>query len=237
MIHLESVDSTNNYAAKLLASGTLESGTVILADEQYAGRGQRGAEWVAQPGMNLILSFFVNEVNLAVDQQFFLSKMVAVGIQRFLRKYDVHAKIKWPNDMYVNNLKIGGVLVENQLKGNHVHSSIIGIGLNINQVEFGHLPATSLKLETGRSFPLRELRLSFIHSMNSAFEAFWTRREALDSAYLSELYRFKIPGTYKDKDGLFTGTIVDVMSSGHLCVERDGKGQLYDLKEIRFIPD
>ncbi len=126
IIRLESVDSTNNYIANLLKEGVLEDGTVILADDQYAGRGHRDSEWLANAGENLTFSFFLDNVNLSVQNQFYLTCIVSITLTQLLDKYGISSKIKWPNDIYVDQKKIAGVLIENQLSSTYIKSSIIG---------------------------------------------------------------------------------------------------------------
>ncbi len=115
IIHLESVDSTNNYVANLIQRKEITHGTVIMADEQFAGKGQRGAEWHVNPGKNLTFSFLLENINLSISQQFFLTQVVSVSLVNLLKKLKLTAQIKWPNDIYINRNKIAGVLIENQV--------------------------------------------------------------------------------------------------------------------------
>ena len=135
IVRLESVDSTNNYTANLIKSGELVHGSVIMAVEQTNGRGQMGAEWLVKPGENLTFSIFLDNVNLSVDNQFFLTRLVSVSLIDFLANFNIPAMIKWPNDLFVNDKKIAGVLIENNVSGSFIQKSIIGIGLNVNECE------------------------------------------------------------------------------------------------------
>ncbi len=235
LIHLESVDSTNNYAANLLKAGGLSSGTVILADEQFAGKGQRGAEWLTEAGKNLTFSVYLEDVNLSVENQFNLSKMVALSMIHLLKKLGIVAHIKWPNDIWVNGRKISGVLIENSISQSRGIRSIIGIGLNVNQTEFGSLNATSLQLETGGFVPTRDVLFSFIESFNTVYEQFSIHPEQLTTAYLEQLYQLNEVRTYRDESGTFDGKIVGIEQSGRLIVQKDGIPQTYDVKEIVFL--
>lgn len=236
IIHLLSVDSTNNYAANLLKEGKLEHGTVILADEQFAGRGQRGAEWTSTPGDNLTFSFYLDDVNLAVQEQFRLTQIISLGIIEFLKKFNVQGKIKWPNDIYVDDQKICGVLIENQLCGMIVKSAIVGIGLNVNQTNFGNLNATSLALLLSKQFVLFDTVLSFFHAMNFVFEKFNFHSDKLQTEYLAHLYRYGIWADYKVNNQKIKGNIKDVSPEGKLILqEENGNEQSYFLKEIQFI--
>ena len=149
IIHLESVDSTNNYVANLIKRSEITHGTVIMADEQFAGKGQRGAEWYVKPGENLTFSFFLENVNLSVSQQFYLTQVVSLSLVDVLTTLKLTAQIKWPNDIYIKDRKIAGVLIQNQVSNGMVNTAIIGIGLNVNQQSFEGFSATSLISEEG----------------------------------------------------------------------------------------
>ena len=235
LIHLESVDSTNNYTANLVKSEGLSSGTVILADEQFAGRGQRGSEWVVEPGMNLTFSVYLEVVNLSVENQFDLSKVVALSIIDFLEKNGIIAKIKWPNDILVNGRKISGVLIENSISSSGPIRSIIGIGINLNQTRFGKFDATSIQSELGQFYPVRDALFSFLESLNKLYDDLIDNSAVLNKRYLDKLYQYKSKGTYKDASGLFEGEICGVERSGKLIVLKNDQKVSYDLKEISFL--
>ena len=159
--------STNDTATELVRKGNLVEGTVVITDDQTAGRGQRGTRWVTSPGENLTFSLVLRPAFLAASEQFLLSQAIALGVLRFVSDFANQAQIKWPNDLFVNQMKLGGILIENAWQGSRMSHAIVGIGLNINQVEFGSGPfvkaknpalrATSLRLETGKSFELTAL--------------------------------------------------------------------------------
>lgn len=235
IIRLESVDSTNNYIANLLNKGELSSGTVIMADEQFAGKGQRGAEWLAKPGENLTFSFFLDNVNLSVQKQFYLTCIVSNVLIDILNIIGLEAKIKWPNDIYIKKEKIAGILIENQLSGTIVKSSIVGIGLNINQLDFGDINATSIQKETNERKNPMDILYLFIEQFNSKWKSFSeTNFNDIKSSYLKNLLLLNEVGTYEDHTGIFEGKITNVLDSGHLEIERENKTYQYDLKEIKF---
>lgn len=235
IIRLDSVDSTNNYIANLLKEGILEDGTVILADEQYAGRGQRNTEWLANPGENLTFSFFLGNVNLSVQNQFYLTCIVSISLVSLLNKFGLNAKIKWPNDIYIDQKKIAGVLIENQLSSLTVKSSIVGIGLNINQIEFNGISATSVLKETGAQKLPMDVLYSYIELFNSNWSQFSEHMlPEIKSLYLSNLFQLNELKKYEDEGGIFEGKITDVLDSGHLIVDRAGIQKKYELKEISF---
>jgi BirA family transcriptional regulator, biotin operon repressor / biotin---[acetyl-CoA-carboxylase] ligase len=159
LIILEKVDSTNNYAMALVQKGEAVSGEGIFAKEQTAGKGRRGKTWKSQSGENIIFTANQQMQWLPVQQQFQLSIAVALGCYDFLSNYIKKSiKIKWPNDIFINDRKAGGILIENVVKGNLWQWAIIGIGLNINQENFDNgLKAISLKQITGINYDVIEL--------------------------------------------------------------------------------
>ena len=238
IIHLESVDSTNNYIANLAKRGEIQSGTVVLADEQFAGKGQRGAEWLVRPGENLTFSFFVDNVNLSVDNQFILTQLVSLSLIHLLNKLGITASIKWPNDIYIQNTKIGGVLIENQLLHSQIQSTIIGIGLNLNQEVFPEFSATSLLNLTGIRRVPSDVLFSFVDSFNEIWEEHLkTTRERLQRKYLGNLYLLNIESDFEDDKGQFRGEIKGVLPNGKLVIEVNEVEREYDLKEIKFLGD
>ncbi len=236
IIHLESVDSTNNYAATLISEGKADHGTVIMADDQFAGRGQRGAEWRVKPGQNLTFSLILFPDNLSVSEHFVLSQVTALALHDLLRKFGISAHVKWPNDIVVDERKIAGVLIENQLRGSRISSSIIGVGINVNQTEFGTLQATSMKNNVGSFISINDLLFSFI----AAFDHFWEIWLKSGKGDIESLYEARLLGKdemrhFEDEIGAFEGVVLGVSEEGKLRILKKEKECLYDLKEVRFI--
>ncbi len=157
LIRLRRVDSTNNYARNLIRDKTAIEGTVVMADEQTDGRGQRSNLWLTEPEKNLTCSYILRPVFLAAKDQFMLSATVALAVfdtvSYFLPNNEV--KIKWPNDVLIDGKKVAGILIENTLRGSMIETSIAGIGLNVNQNTFQpELNATSLALVLNDEFEL-----------------------------------------------------------------------------------
>ncbi|MBL7760122.1 MAG: biotin--[acetyl-CoA-carboxylase] ligase [Sediminibacterium sp.] len=152
---LSVVDSTNIYAMKLLQANLAGHGSAFLAREQTAGKGQRGRKWQANPGENILMSVVLDSSFLVISQQFHLSLVVALATFDFLERYIPEGlSIKWPNDIYWNDRKTGGILLETSLSGNKWQWTVAGIGVNINQVDFPDLnkKAVSLKQITGKTY-------------------------------------------------------------------------------------
>lgn len=236
IIRLDSVDSTNNYAAKLFTLGTLPHGSVIMADEQTAGRGQRGAIWSSNPGENLLLTIVLQPVNLSISDQFRLTQFASLAMHELLSKYGLSSAIKWPNDLFVKSLKISGMLIENQVTSNAISNVFLGIGLNVNQTDFDGLSATSMFAETGMKHTLMDVAMSLFSSMNQ----YWhfvqnTQFVQLDERYQSLLYLRNTLSFFSDDQGDFEGTILGTTEQGLLKVEgRNGEIGTYELKQLRF---
>lgn len=236
IIHLNSVDSTNNYAAMLVTDGKASHGDVILADEQTAGRGQRGSDWQSEGGSNLLLSVILKPDNMSVDRQFVLTQLVSLAVLDLLRKIGISARIKWPNDIYIGDKKISGMLIENSLSGGFIHTSIVGVGLNVNQGNFALDSATSIKLETGESRNIQEVLFSFISSLNEQYQKWlFQGGEEINANYCEQLLGIGELRTYEDSTGEFQGVLSGVEANGRLRLRVDGKERTYDMKEIRFI--
>lgn len=235
IIKLERVDSTNNYIANLLSDDKIENGTVILADEQTNGKGQRGAVWLSKPAENMIFSIYLSSANLSVKDQFVLTQFISVSVVKTLKKIGLKAVIKWPNDVLINHKKIAGILIENQLTGSSISGSIVGIGLNVNQIDFGELQATSLKLETGIHFSIQEFVFSLLNEINFHWKYIENfEYKTLKDLYLEKLWLLNQRAGFKDENGDFEGIIRGVEENGLLQMERNGEIVFYDLKEIQF---
>lgn len=236
IIFKESLDSTNNYAANLLERGELAHGTVIMSGEQTAGRGQRGASWVAEPYKNLIFTCFLEYDNLSVDNQQSITHLVSLSLVGLLKEKGINAVIKWPNDILVGNSKIAGILIENQFESSRCKSSIIGIGMNVNQTDFGDFNATSMALIKGEEFSLESISFLLIERLRENYEILRTHGyETLRNAYLDCLWLKGKSSQFEDRNGIFQGIILGTDAHGRLEIQREGEIKTYDLKEIKFL--
>ncbi len=239
-LQLPGVDSTNNYLKLLISkSEPLADGTVIMADHQFAGRGQQGNSWFSKPGLNLTFSIYLRPNFLNASNQFSLNIAVSIGIRNALAQYiSKGISIKWPNDIYFNDKKIGGVLIENTLVGNVIKSTIIGIGINVNQQGFDGdllIRASSLAEILQQDVDLMELLNNICHAIE--VEYLKLRAGAADdhlSNYLKNLYRFGKSSIYKQKELLFEGTITNVTQAGQLVMLSDGEELRFNVKEVEF---
>nr|WP_294948253.1 biotin--[acetyl-CoA-carboxylase] ligase [uncultured Mucilaginibacter sp.] len=237
---LKEVDSTNNYLKNILSnSKPVLEGTVIMAEAQYAGRGQHKNTWHAQPGKNLTFSLLLNPTFIAPTQQFDLTRAVSLGVYDALHPLLGDAlKIKWPNDIYFRDRKLGGMLIENMIQGGQMRNAVIGIGLNINQDNYPESAgnAISVKQILQRDYELKDI----LSQICNHIEGWYLKLKAgktvdVRNAYQSRLYRLNEEAVYASNNLPFRGSIKGVTEPGLLMVERDGNIELYNLKEIAFL--
>jgi BirA family biotin operon repressor/biotin-[acetyl-CoA-carboxylase] ligase len=240
IIKLDATDSTNLYLKNLMLSSLLEDLTVVVAKAQTRGRGQMGTKWDTKPGKNLTFSILKKIDDFSITDQFQLNIVVSLAIFDTLKALKVpHLKIKWPNDILSGTYKLGGILIENMLKGNQIRSSIIGIGLNVNQTDFHHhFNATSLKLLLGRAFNIDVVLHLLLKNLIDYLQLLESGEiSGLTNDYVEALFGMGEATTFQRPDGeLFIGTIKGVSENGKLQVLLEGK-QLkeYGLKEIKLI--
>lgn len=243
IVKLSEVDSTNTYVKELLSnSKPLLDGTVIMADHQFAGRGQNNNVWESKPGENLTFSIYLNPTFLAVNQQFELNKAVCLGIIDYLNLIiGDEFKIKWPNDIYYQDKKIGGILIENITKGYQLKDSVVGIGLNINQKEFGDLNnrASSLSKILHQNYDLDKLLAQICQSIEKRYLQLKAGKlQLLHDDYLKRLFRINELHQYSIENQNFEGIIKGVTPTGRLTLQLlGGKLMDLDLKEVKFIFD
>ncbi len=232
--------STNAHAQLLLSKSKPSEGTVISAQNQTAGRGQIGSLWESEPDKNLNLSILFYPTFLPVPQQFQLNQAICLGVRDFVAKYvQKTVKIKWSNDIYVNDNKICGILIQNTLKGVQIQSSIVGIGINVNQTEFLSQPPnpTSFKLETHRDFDLTAMKRTLCECIEPRyFQLKNGRHDELYLDYLSHLYRYQELALFQRPNGeAFMGMIMGVSDIGKLQIETSGKMEEFGIKEVKFV--
>jgi BirA family biotin operon repressor/biotin-[acetyl-CoA-carboxylase] ligase len=239
IVHCPVLPSTNTYAAEMLRSGRPVQGTVIQTNYQSAGRGHGSATWESEEGKNLLISIILYPARLSPSDQFLLSMAVSLGICDFLERYTTVISIKWPNDIYVKNDKIAGILIESSLMGERIEYSIAGIGLNINQEEFlTDAPnPVSLGMITGNTYDLAECLSQLLSDIDTRYQALeGDEAELLITDYHSRLYMFNRMIRLSDAGGIFRGRITGVTRSGSLLVEREeGKMIEYSFKEVEYI--
>ncbi|WP_245327426.1 biotin--[acetyl-CoA-carboxylase] ligase [Hymenobacter fodinae] len=239
LVWLPECASTNTEAQQLVVQNRATDGCCVITDKQTAGRGQRGNQWEAAPGENLTMSVVWQPAFLPAADQFQLSQAVALAIHDWataLLGPDSGLRVKWPNDMYYGSQKLGGILIENTLQGPKIQYSIVGIGLNINQREFGVSTATSLALLTGRAYELTTVASRLLESLERRYLQLRSGRVgAIRQDYLRVLYRYQEEHTYEVDGRQVRGVIVGVDEVGRLAVQIAGQLRYFDLKEIRYV--
>lgn len=237
--YLPTCQSTNDEAANLIAHADPAEGMLVITDNQTAGRGQRGNQWEAKVGQNLTVSLMLKPTFLTAVDQFWLNIAVSLGIYDMLQPLlGDELRIKWPNDIYVGTQKLGGILIENTLHGYTMAWSIIGMGLNINQVEFEHSTATSLQLQAPlpNAYDLTGVLSRLCETLEQRYLQLRAgQRDALKREYLNILYRYQEEHWFERDGKRFRGTIVGVEASGRLAIAENGEVHYFAFKEVSFV--
>jgi BirA family biotin operon repressor/biotin-[acetyl-CoA-carboxylase] ligase len=230
----KTIDSTNNRIA--LDKEDLADKTVYMTDFQTAGKGQRGNGWESAKAENLLFSILFKPSDILAENQFIISQAVTLGIVEYVRSKGITAKIKWPNDIYVNDRKICGILIENSVNGNNLVSSIVGIGFNLNQLTFSpDIPnPVSLSTLTDVRYDLKEELLSLLHFI---FDEYEKRSPDTEERYAAALYRLGKPHSYihTASGKTFTGTIVGVDRAARVLIDTEDGRKAFAFKELQYI--
>ena len=240
IIKLNATNSTNTYLKNLLKEKQVKDLSCIWALSQTQGRGQQGAKWISEPGKNLTFSVLKKFENLPSEYHFLLNMEVSLAIFRALKKlYIPDLAVKWANDILSSKKKICGILIENTLHKEQISSSIIGIGVNVNQVFFNDLPnVSSLQKIMGHPFDLEEVLLLICQELEVSLKSLSpTRFESMLDEYHTHLFRKDKPSTFEYPNGeRFMGYIRGVSHNGQLQVEQeDALMSSFSLKEIKLL--
>ncbi|MDA1120974.1 MAG: biotin--[acetyl-CoA-carboxylase] ligase [Bacteroidetes bacterium] len=227
--------STNLVAAEMIQLGNVAEGALVYTDNQSNGRGQRGNIWESEPGMNLTFSLVLRPNFMDIKDQFNLNIMASVAITRMLKKeISGGVTVKWPNDIYVRDFKIAGILIENSVRSRKIEHSIVGIGLNVNQHKFKTPKATSMKELTLKHYDLLEvLEKTAIH-LEKAYLDLRDSQSLIKMEYLNNMYWMEEPHLFKDSE-VFIGRIKGIDPQGKLLVQRGDQEFAYDIKEVEFL--
>jgi BirA family biotin operon repressor/biotin-[acetyl-CoA-carboxylase] ligase len=237
-VELQTVDSTNNYTVKKVHAGLAFHGNVFFAHEQFAGKGQFGKRWNAAPNENIIMSVVLEPDFLTISQQFFLSVCVAGACIDFISEYIPNGFfIKWPNDLYWRDRKIGGILIENILQGDEWKFAIVGIGININQTEFPEfLPnPVSLKQITGKTFSAVDLAKELCNKIEEKYQQLKSAGfDNLLKEYNRYLFRNNEKVRLKKENIVFETTIIEATKDGQLHT-KDAIDRYFNFGEVEWI--
>lgn len=236
---VEECNSTNDLARAYLNTNECDNIVTFAANKQIHGRGQGNNKWCSDDFKNITCSIIIKPLGIMMDEQFYISMITSLAVCEYLTSHKIKSKIKWPNDIYINDKKIGGILIEHNIIGPNVTNSIIGIGININQSQFPTtIPnPTSLLLETNIELnPIDEIQLllncfnKWLDLLNSS------RKKLIYNEYLSVLFGFNQWRNYKIGNIIFEGKIINVETTGELKIEdKNNKIKGYYFKEIEFV--
>lgn len=239
LLQLEETDSTNNYIKRLLSKQEIEECSVVIAEKQTSGRGQRGNSWESEPGKNLTFSVVFYPHHIPASRQFALSQIISLGIIDILQKFGPGFSIKWPNDIYWNEKKLVGILIENELTGHTFNTAIVGIGINVNQEFFLSTAPNpiSLKQITGKDID-RHTLLSDI--LNAIIKRYYHYEEyndkTLNDNYMKFLFRNNGTYFFKTDNERFKASIKGIENDGHLILETEnGEERKYAFKEVSYV--
>ena len=238
IIKLEKTDSTNTWTAA--HEKEIPSPALVWAWEQTAGRGQRGNSWESEPGKNITASLVFHPENFPAIRQFEISETIALSIVDFLEKIGIHAKVKWPNDIYVGDRKICGILVEHLVTGSHISRTIAGFGININQTLFlSDAPnPVSAAMITGKEYDLMSLVLALSECLESNLSTL-NHEGKNHKKFLENLWRgdHEIYDFFDKRENCRISARIEHIANNGILVLRtiDGEKKEYAFKEVEFI--
>ena len=238
-VHLEHVDSTNAYLQCKQSEGDIRN-WVVSADEQTAGKGMGNNGWESEVGKNLTFSLALDMGFLPAERQFLLSEAVPLGIIEVLDDILPSEKlsIKWPNDIFYENRKLAGILINSTIKANMMDVSIIGIGLNVNQMQFQNWPThpISMKMITGNDYDLKPLLEQIVGSIYEKVESLKTDPNDIENAYLQRLYRYQTWADYEVGDKIMRLFMTGIDAFGRLQLVDEARNEFcFDIKEVKFV--
>lgn len=240
-INIESIPSTNQYLFNLISEKEMSEGLVINTDNQTAGKGMGKNIWESEKGKNLSFSLLLKPDFLKPEKQFVITQIISLAILNVCRKNLNSEKvcIKWPNDIYVADKKIAGVLVQNIIKANSISDSVIGIGLNVNQEKFisdAPNPVSMIQL-AGVNFSIEKLLNELLDEIERNYSRLrvYPHTSWLNSKYVENLYRINQSYYFTDKNGRFKGEIIGIDNYGQLKIKKsNGEILIYAYKEVEF---
>ena len=237
--HFEQIDSTNAFLQKQQSECDIRN-WVVSADEQTAGKGMGSNSWESEVGKNLTFSLALDMGFLPAERQFLLSEAVPLGIVEVLDKLLPTEKlsIKWPNDIYYGNRKLAGILINSTIKANMMDISIIGIGLNVNQMQFQDWPTNpiSLKLITGKDFELQPLLEQLAEHIIIKVEQLKSNLTTIEQDYLKRLFRYRTWADYEVDGKVLQLLMTGIDPFGRLqLVDEQRTLYTFDIKEIKFV--
>lgn len=232
---IDIVDSTHYYTLNLRGNKEFKEGLVISTNFQTNGQGQRGSSWDSQKGKNILFSV-VFQLNISIKKHFDISKLISLALIRLLNNLNIDAKIKWPNDILVEDKKIAGILINNIISKDIISHSVIGIGLNVNQDVFNeYFPkATSIFLETSYKSNLEKIQCKLLKEIKYKIENY-RKGNNMYNEYLYFLYKRDEVAFFESDFQKFNAIIRGVTDLGLLIVEKQNEIRNFDIKELRML--
>ncbi|KAB2806806.1 biotin--[acetyl-CoA-carboxylase] ligase [Phaeocystidibacter luteus] len=234
--HFDSVDSTNSLLSKYLDEVSPSNWTVFSADSQQNGRGQMGTTWQDEPGANALMSILTPPISWPAQRMFDINMAVSLGIHRAL-DFILPIQLKWPNDLYFNGSKLGGVLIEPSLRGAYAQRVIVGIGINVHQSKWeSGVRATSIALNKPNVPPVEELRKRIAENVAQSIQVLLDTGKVDKQQYLEHCLGYQTMQRYSSNQTEFEAKFVDVDERGRqVLLLPSGEKKVFDLKEVKLV--
>ena len=236
IFRFEKLTSTNEVLREFVENKSALHGAVVVSKFQTNGRGQITNTWESEADKNLLLSIYITPKTITATEQVLINLFVSLSVFDFLNSFfPGKIKIKWPNDIYFDDQKICGILIENNIQGNTIKSSVIGVGININQRNFLSKQATSLAMISNMQYDLDELLDELLSCFNLRFEELSLQlKSKLTDDYLKVMYRINMEANYRIEDKIVCGKIIGIDAFGRLKLLIGDELKLYSFKEISY---
>ncbi|MHA6246739.1 biotin--[acetyl-CoA-carboxylase] ligase [Pontibacter sp. CAU 1760] len=234
---LQVCESTNTEAQQLVIKNEATEGCAVVTAHQTKGRGQRGNTWEAEPGKSITLSVVLSPTFLTAREQFSLNMAVSLAVLDLLHAQGLtEAQVKWPNDLFFQNKKLGGILIENTICGHTLQHSIVGIGLNVNQQHFGYTTATSVQQVLGHEQEVEKLTVRLLELLEKRYLQLRNRQQdKIRHEYLQALYRYQEVHLYEVAGQYVAGQMVGVDQAGRLALQVDKELRYFNFQEIKYV--
>jgi len=236
LVYMPECHSTNTLALELSQKQDWSEGAVLITNHQTKGRGQQGNVWISEIGKNLTFSVVLKPTFLPIKDQFLLNMIASLAVKDVVQsKVAEKVSVKWPNDILIKDLKVCGILIENQIQGTTFTKSIIGIGMNINQKGFHQNRATSLTLQSGIEYCLQDLLEEVLSSLEKWYILLRQNgTHRVKNSYHASMYGINEIRNFRSDDGDFEGSIQGVDDYGRLVIKKGKEVLHFNTKEVQF---
>ncbi len=233
ILRFNKLESTNTTALEWLKRNPNFNHSVIVAQSQEKGRGQRGTHWQDSDGKSLLMTLVIQPSQRKVEDRFALSMIFSLAIYQALKEFSIESEIKWPNDILINKKKVGGILIETGIRGNFISHALLGLGLNLQKQKIDFPHASTIEEESNQFITAND----FLEKIEFSFKELQNKRfEEIKNQYLSRLVGFKKPETFEEEGVSFVGEIIDLEETGEIWIKKNSGEKLrYSFKEVKFI--